>query len=139
MKLLLQLWIRIVICHDILSVPSSSDEEVEKIVSRTVETVKTQEPVKVKETSQFKETISLDHRQKYQQVQMQFQMPKPQVRKEKTEFFARQESAPKGYRMEWEVPRTQVETKTVQLKQTTQAVGTQRQMLNVSISIQGLS
>ena len=102
----------------------------EKIVSKTIETVTTKEPVKVKEKSQFKETISLEHKGKFQPYQMQFKLPEP--KRERTEFYARQESAPKGYRMEWEVPRTQVQTRTVQLKQTTMATPTIREYLKVS-------
>ena len=113
----------------LVTVPSSSDDEVEKIVSKTVETVTTKEPVKVKEKSQFKETISLEHRGKYQPYQMQFRLPEP--KRERTELYARQESAPKGYRIDWEVPRTQVETRMVQLKQTTVATPTMREYLKV--------
>ena len=109
--------------------PSSSDDEVEKIVSKTVETVTTKEPVKVKEKSQFKETISLEHKGKYQPYQLQFKLPEP--RRERTEYYARQDSAPKGYRIDWEVPRTQVETRMIQLKQSVVASPTMREHLKV--------
>ncbi len=70
---------------------------------------------------------------KFQPYQMQFRLPEP--KRERTEFYARQESAPRGYRMEWEVPRTQVETRHLHLKQTimAQAQPTMRQQLSVSV------
>ena len=82
-------------------VPSSSDDEgtVEKLTSKTVTTVKTTVPVKVHEARRFSETIAIDHKEKMKAMAVQFKLPetKPKKeKKEKTEFFVRQTSAPQG-------------------------------------------
>ena len=119
-----------------ISVPSSSsdDEGVERIVSKTVEVVKTEMPVNVRETRRFSETIAIDHKEKLQEMQLQFKLPQP--KQEKTEFFVRRQSLPKAIRMEVDVPTTQVEQKYLTLKQRAEAITTQRQEMMVPITKQ---
>jgi len=80
-----------------VSVPSSSEDEgVEKLTSKTVEVVKTEQPVAIRETRRFSETIAIDHKQKLKEMALQFQLP----RREKSEYIVRRESLPKGMKME---------------------------------------
>lgn len=83
----------------IVAVPTSSEDEgTEKIVSKTVEVVKTEQPITIRETRRFSETIAIDHRQKLQEMALQFKLPQP--RREKSELIVRRESEPKGMKME---------------------------------------
>jgi len=83
----------------VVSVPSSSEDEgVEKLTSKTVEVVKTEQPVAIRETRRFSETIAIDHRQKLAEMALQFQLPQP--RREKSEYIVRRESLPKGLKLE---------------------------------------
>jgi len=78
-------------------VPSSSeDERVEKLTSKTVEVVKTEQPVAIRETRRFSETIAIDHKQRMKEMALQFKLPEPQ----KSEYIIRRESLPKGMKME---------------------------------------
>jgi hypothetical protein len=81
------------------TVPTSSEEEgVERIVSKTVEVVKTEQPISIRETRRFSETIAIDHKQKLREMALQFKLPQP--RREKSELIVRRESEPKGMKME---------------------------------------
>lgn len=112
--------------------PSSSDEDVEKIVSKTVQTITTEEPIHVRETRRFSETIAIDHKGKPQEMSLQFKLP-PQPR-QKTELYVRQSSVPRGIKMEVEVPEMLIsEKKITQLKHTAQALTTQRQEMTIPI------
>jgi len=71
---------------------------VEKLTSKTVEVVKTEQPVAIRETRRFSETIAIDHRQKLKEMALQFKLPEP--RREKSEYIVRRESLPKGMKME---------------------------------------
>ena len=89
-----------------VSVPSSSEDEgVERLTSKTVEVVKTEQPIAIRETRRFSETIAIDHRQKLQEMALQFKLPEP--RREKSEYIVRRESVPKGMKMEVRVLFTQ--------------------------------
>lgn len=113
---------------------SSSDEDVEKLVSTTHEVVRVQQPVDIKETRRFSETISIDH--------TKGQPTKPvaprQTTPQRTEFFVRQTSLPRGMRMEVEVPvsRQVIEQKTIELKQQAEAITTQRQEMKIQLAAQ---
>ncbi len=52
--------------------PSSSDEEVEKLVSQTVSVVKKVEPFRIKERSSFSETMTVDTQERFQQFQKSY-------------------------------------------------------------------
>jgi len=81
-------------------VPSSSEEEgVEKLTTKTVEVLRTEQPVAIRETRRFSETIAIDHRQKLQEMALQFKLPL-EPRREKSEYIVRRESLPKGMKME---------------------------------------
>jgi len=71
---------------------------VEKLTTKTVEVVKTEQPIAIRETRRFSETIAIDHRQKLQEMALQFKLP--QRRLEKSEYIVRRESLPKGMKME---------------------------------------
>jgi len=82
-----------------VSVPSSSEDEgVEKLTTKTVEVVKTEQPIAIRETRRFSETIAIDHRQKLKEMALQFKLPEP--RREKSEYIVRRESLPKGMKLE---------------------------------------
>jgi len=115
-------------------VPSSSEEEgVEKIVSKTVEVVKTELPISIRETRRFSETIAIDHKQKLKEMAMQFKLPQP--KKEKSELQVRRESVPKGMKLEVELAqqRTLTEKKMIEMKQRAEAIATQRQELMIPL------
>ena len=117
------------------AVPSSSDEDVEKIVSKTVQTVTTEEPIHVKETRRFSETIAIDHKAKLQEMALQFKL-QPQPR-QKSELYVRQSSVPRGIRMEVEVPEIVISEKKIsQLKRKAEALSTQRQEMTIPIKEQ---
>ncbi len=109
-----------------LAVPSSSEDESEKIVSKTVEVVKTQLPVAVPEKRRFSETIAIDHTEKMKEMAVQFDLPKP--RHERSELHVRQSSVPRGMKMQVEV-----QQKTMELQ--TQAT-TQRQEMMIPLTEQ---
>lgn len=123
--------------------PSSSDDDsVQKIVSKTVEVVKTQELVPIKETRRFSETIAVDHKQRLQEMSLQFQL-RPSVereyirktKREKSELIVRRESVPRGMRLEVDIgspPRT-IEERSIELKRRIEALATQRQELMVPL------
>ena len=82
-----------------VSVPSSSEDEgVEKLTTKTVEVVKTEQPIAIRETRRFSETIAIDHRQKLKEMALQFKLPEP--RREKSEYIVLRESLPKGMKLE---------------------------------------
>ena len=86
-----------------VAVPSSSEDEgVEKLTTKTVEVVKTEQPIAIRETRRFSETIAIDHKQKLKEMALQFQLPLP--RREKSEYIVRRESLPKGMKLEVRVP-----------------------------------
>lgn len=121
-------------CFCFFAVPSSSEEEgIEKIVSKTVEVVKTELPISIRETRRFSETIAIDHKQKLKEMAMQFKLPPP--KKEKSELLVRRESVPKGMKLEVQVQeqRTLTEKKLIELKQRAEAVATQRQELMIPL------
>ena len=66
------------------------------MTSKTVEVVKTEQPIAIRETRRFSETIAIDHKQKLQEMALQFKLP----RREKSEYIVRRESLPKGLKME---------------------------------------
>ena len=68
----------------------------EKLTTKTVEVVKTEQPVAIRETRRFSETIAIDHKQKLNEMALQFRLPRP----EKSEYIVRRESVPKGMRLE---------------------------------------
>lgn len=90
----------------LFTVPSSSSDEegMEKIVSKTTQVVKTVEPISIKEKRRFSETISIDHKEKFREFQLQFGIP-PR-RTSKTEIILQQSPQPKPVKMEVEVPGT---------------------------------
>jgi hypothetical protein len=81
---------------------SSSSDEDEKIISTTTKITKTVEPITIKEQRRFSETISIDHKEKFQEFQLQFGIP--QRRTSKTEILLRQPSQPRCMKMEVELP-----------------------------------
>lgn len=68
------------------------------MTSKTVEVVKTEQPIAIRETRRFSETIAIDHKQKLQEMALQFKLPEP--RREKSEYIVRRESLPKGMKLE---------------------------------------
>ena len=70
----------------------------EKLTSKTVEVVKTEQPIAIRETRRFSETIAIDHKQKLKEMALQFKLPEPRI--EKSEYIVRRESVPKGMKME---------------------------------------
>ena len=117
--------------------PSSSsgvsDEEVEKLTTRTTQTLTTIEPISIKEQRRFSETIAIDHKQKFKQMELQFGLPEPKI--SRTEMKFQQPATPRGIKMEVEVPHISSE-KIVQLKQRAEALVSQQQTLTLPISQQ---
>ena len=106
----------------------------EKLTSKTVTTVKTTVPVKVHEARRFSETIAIDHKEKMKAMAVQFKIQEPKPKKEKTEFFVKQTSAPQGLKMEVEVPRTKVSSTMIAAKSlTATATPTKRQQLQIEV------
>jgi len=124
-------------CHLFVRLPSSSsgvsDEEMEKLTSRTTETLTTIEPISIKEQRRFSETIAIDHKQKFKQMELQFDIPEPKI--SRTEMKFQQPATPRGIKMEVEVPHISSE-KVIELKQRAEALMTQRQTLALPISQQ---
>ena len=123
-------------CHLFVKIPTSSEEEgTEKIVSKTVQTFKTVEPVKVKEVRRFSETISIEHQQRLKEMQLLLNIPKK--KKERVEKLLKQEAALRGMKMEVTLPGIHIsEKKLGELKKRVQALSTQRQTLEVPIAQQ---
>ena len=115
--------------------PSSSsgvsDEEIEKLTSHTTTTLTTVEPINIKEQRRFSETIAIDHKQKFKQMELQFAKPEPKI--SKTEMKFQQPATPRGMKMEVEVPHISTE-KIIELKQRAEALTTQRQTLTLPIT-----
>jgi len=88
-------------CHLFVKLPTSSDDEMEKLVSRTTEVVQQTMPVQVKERSSFSETLSLDTKNRFQEFKMQFQIPDRKA--EKSEIAVRQQAALQGMKMDVEL------------------------------------
>ena len=112
---------------------SSEDERVEKIVSKTVEVVKTEQPISIRETRRFSETIAIDHKQQLKEMALQFKLAPP--KKEKSELIVRRESVPRGMKLEVQVapPKTMTEKKMIEMKQRAEAISTQRQELMIPL------
>ena len=94
-----------------ISVPSSSssEDESEKIVSKTTNYLKTVEPLNVKEKRRFSETIAIEHKERFQEQRLQFAMAKPQQappprKLSKSELIVMQPGVPQGVRKEVQVP-----------------------------------
>jgi hypothetical protein len=123
-------------CHLFVRLPSSSsDDDVEKLVSTTHEVLTVQQPIDIRETRRFSETISIDMT-KTQQQQPKAPTPR-QTTPQRSEFFVRQTSLPRGMKMEVEVPvPRQVMEKRVELKQKTEAQTTQRQEMKIHLASQ---
>jgi hypothetical protein len=104
-------------------------------VSKTVQTVKTVEPVKVKETRRFSETISIEHQQRIKEMQLLLNIPKK--KKERVEKLMKQEAALRGMKMEVTLPGMHIsEKKLGELKKRVQALSTQRQTLEIPLQQQ---
>jgi hypothetical protein len=105
----------------------------EKLTTRTTETLTTIEPISIKEQRRFSETIAIDHKQKFQAIERQFKLPEPKI--SRTEMKFQQAASPRGVKMEVEVPHISSE-KIVQLKQRAEALVRQTQTLTLPISQQ---
>jgi len=106
---------------------------VEKIISKTVEVIKTEQPISIHEKRRFSETIAIDHKQKLKEMALQFKLPLP--KKEKSELIVRRESVPRGMKMDVEIeprPRT-MSQRSIELKQRAIAIATQRQELTIPL------
>jgi hypothetical protein len=122
-------------CHLFVRLPSSSsDDETEKLVSQTHEVVRVQQPIDVKETRRFSETISID----MTKTQAQPKAPTPrQTSPQRSEFYVRQTSLPRGMKMEVEVPVPRhVMEKKVSLTKKAEAITTQRQEMQIQLASQ---
>ena len=83
------------ILYEILFVvPSSSDEETEKLISKHTQKLVTQEPIKIKEHSKFTERIKVQSKPK----------PVKPYELHRAEVYARQTSVPRGMKMEIAIP-----------------------------------
>ena len=116
--------------------PSSSEDEADKIVTKTTEVVKAQEPLTIREMRRFSETIEIEPKEKQQQpMELQFGIPKrPSLTSEVT---VKQPAVPWGMRMHVEVPAPMYsERRSLQLKQRAEALATQRQELQMAVTKQ---
>ena len=100
--------------------PSSSEEDIQEVVSRSKDVLRVQESLHLKERSSFSETISIETQKRFKEFQMQFQIPDRKA--ERTEILMRQQAALRGMRMDVNVdlpvPKTEVQTKTMHLQKT---------------------
>ena len=117
------------------TVPSSSEDEAEKIVSKTTQVVKAQEPLTIREMRRFSETIEIEPKEKRPSMELQFGIPKrPSLT---SEVKVRQPAVPWGQRMHVEVPAPMYsERRSLQLKHRAEALATQRQELQMAITKQ---
>ena len=115
------------------TVPSSSEEDVEKIVSKTLQVVRTEEPIHIKETRRFSETIAIDHQQRLQAMRMYPEL-KPKI--EKSEILMKQRSSLQGMKMHVEFPKPEISQTTVTQVKKAEAVGTKRQEVMMNIKQQ---
>ena len=119
---------------NVLAVPSSSEDESEKLVSETTQLLRTVEPINISEKRRFSETIAIEHKERFKE--MQIEVAKPARRLSKSEIVIQQPSALQGVRKEVKLPPVFIEQKIVELKQRAEAVATERQTLNVDIAKQ---
>ena len=74
--------------------PSSSDEETEKLISQTTQILRTQQPISLAQRTKFTDTISVASK------------PKP-AEVHRSTVYSRQASVPRGIKMEIAVPHQQ--------------------------------
>ena len=116
---------------------SSSEDESEKLVSETTQLLRTVEPINIKEKRRFSETIAIEHKERFQEHHMQFDVPQDRPRRlSKSEIIIQQPSVPQGVRKEVKLPGVFTEQKLFELKQRAEAVATERQTLNVDFAKQ---
>ena len=116
--------------------PAPGDEITNTALIRKTEEQAVQQPFIYKEDRRFSATIAIDHRQKLQEMALQFELPQPT--NEKSELIVRRSSLPKGLKLEVQVapPQVHTERKMIEVKQRAEAIETHRQELKIPPLIQ---